>query len=536
MPAAVVAVSEGLPPPPDDVGESALPAKFRRNVFANYGNALALLVVALFTTPLLTHGLGPERFGIWAMVGAIIPYLEILELGFATTTVAMMARHIASGEPDRVQAIVNTSLFVLMVPGLLCFGAACAIAVILPVVVHIDPSQVAAARILVLLLGFDMAVSIPGDTFGGGLIALQRFDLLNMSLACVTLTQAIGWFVVIRLGGGLVALGIVTVAVSLLGQLSRYVMFRRLLPHVSLSRKGFERQLVRSLARLSSWFSFAQVVSLAVITVDVVIVGAVVGVAQAGIFAVGQRLAMLAGNTIGPVTDVFAPASAQTLGRGDAGKLGSMVVSGNRVVMGVAVPAALVTAVLARPALRAWVGPLYVQAALVVVLLSASVVVRASTQTSRSVLFGIAEPKIPTLLGAAAIVVHVALAVVLGQHYGIVGVAWAVLISSLLFDGAAMMILMSRRYQVTVPGYLAHLARAHALPVVCAGAVGAYLAQGPLWDFVRTHTRVVGVLAVIVVGLLMLGIYLPIYAFTGLSPRERVTAVGRLRAVLRGAG
>ena len=502
-------------------------------MLSNYGSMLALLVMALFTTPALTHGLGPERFGIWAMVGAIIPYLEVLELGFASTTVAMVTRHMASGESDRVKAILNTSFFLLMIPGLICFVIACAIAVILPHVAHIDPSQVRDTQILVLLLGFDMAVSIPADTFGGVLIARHRFDLLNASLACVTLLQALSWIIILRLGGGLVALGVATVAVSLLGQVARFVMFKKLLPDFHVTRKGFDRQLVRSFARLSGWFSFGQVVNLAVDAIDVVIVGIVVGVTQAGIFAVGQRLAMLAANTVSPVSSLFMPASADRIGRGDAHKLRSMVITGNRVVMGVAVPAALVTAVLARPALLAWVGSLYVQAAPVAVLFCATVVVRSSTQTSRSVLSGAAEPMVPVTLNAIALGLHIALAVILGQHIGMDGVAWAVLVSSLIFDGAAMMIVVSRRYDVGVGEYLVDLGRVFLIPSICAGAVGLYLAIGPLWDFVLQHVRAIGILAVILAGLVMLGIYLPVYAFSGFTSSERSQVIGRIRSFLR---
>jgi O-antigen/teichoic acid export membrane protein len=525
-------VSEALEPNPPEDGDIAFPIKFRRNVLANYANMLALLLVALLTTPLLAHGLGPQRFGIWAMVGAIIPYLEILELGFASTTVAMLARHIGGEDHDRVHAIFNTSLFVLIIPGVLCFGVACGIAAVLPHILTIEPSQVRETQILILLLGFDMAVSIPGDTFGGGLIAMQRFDLLNASLAAVTLLQALCWFLVIHFGGGLVALGIVTVGVSLLGQVSRFVMFKRLMPEMKVTAKGFDRQLARSFTRLSGWFSAAQIVMLAVDTVDVVIVGAVVGVSEAGVYAVGQRLSMLAGNMVTPVTAVFAPASAQTVGRGDTSKLRSLVMTGNRVAMGVAVPAALVTAVLARPALRAWVGPLYVAAAPVVVLLCATVVVRASTQTSRNVLAGAAEPESATVIAALSLVVHVGLAVLLGRSHGIVGVAWAVFIPSLIFEGIGMMILTSRRYHVTTTRYLAELFRAHVLPVICAGAVGLYLAHGPLWDFVRTNHRAIGILMVILSGLAMLAVYFSIFALTGLSRPERAVALRKVRASL----
>lgn len=226
----------GFGGPGDDGGSGTneLPEKFGRNLLANYGTVLVMLAVALLTTPLLTRGLGPERFGIWAMVGTIIPYLEVLELGFASTTIALLARHLASGEREGALAIVNTSFFVLIIPGMLCFVAAGGVALLLPYVTNIPPDQVVATRTLVLLLGFDMALSIPGDTFGGGIIALQRWDLLNASLAAVTLVQGLAWFLVIRMGGGLVALGIATVIPSFLGQFAvlRHVSSSAARPHI----------------------------------------------------------------------------------------------------------------------------------------------------------------------------------------------------------------------------------------------------------------------------------------------------------------
>ena len=42
-----------------------------------------------------------------------------------------------------------------------------------------------------------MALSIPMDTFGGALTAMQRFDLLNYTLITVVLAQAVGWVVVL---------------------------------------------------------------------------------------------------------------------------------------------------------------------------------------------------------------------------------------------------------------------------------------------------------------------------------------------------
>jgi O-antigen/teichoic acid export membrane protein len=178
----------------------------------------------------------------------------------------------------------------------------------------------------------------------------------------------------------------------------------------------------------------------------------------------------------------------------------------------------------------------YLEASTVVVLLCAAVVVAASTRTAYAVFAGVAEPKTPALLTASGTILHIILAVILGKQFGIVGVAWSVFLSGFIVDGLAMTLIMASRYHINIGEYLKLLARAHALPVICAGAVGLYLDRGPLWDFVRSHARVVGVLGVIVAGLIMLAVYMPIYAFTGLSQRERIGAIGRVRGFLRRTG
>ena len=92
-----------------------------------------------------------------------------------------------------------------------------------------------------------MALSIPMDTFGGALSALQRFDLLNYSLIAVMVAQAVGWVVVlVAVHGGLIALGIVTVAISLVGQVARLIMVHRLLPWFHLSLRRFDRGILRT--------------------------------------------------------------------------------------------------------------------------------------------------------------------------------------------------------------------------------------------------------------------------------------------------
>src|SRR6201999_3483116 len=97
--------------------------------------------------------------------------------------------------------------------------------------------------------------SIPMDTFGGGLVALHRFELLNATLITVIIARAVAWIVVLATGGGLIELGIVTVALGLLGQLARFVLFKRLVPNLSVHWRHADRDVLRMMARPAGWFA-----------------------------------------------------------------------------------------------------------------------------------------------------------------------------------------------------------------------------------------------------------------------------------------
>src|ERR1700727_1404262 len=76
----------------------------RRNVSTNYLVQVTLVAVGFLTTPPLIHHLGIIRYGVWALIGSLIPYLELLELGFANATIAFVTKHLEQDEDDKVHA------------------------------------------------------------------------------------------------------------------------------------------------------------------------------------------------------------------------------------------------------------------------------------------------------------------------------------------------------------------------------------------------------------------------------------------------
>jgi O-antigen/teichoic acid export membrane protein len=504
-----------------------VPERFGRNTVTSMALSVVLLAVALLTTPLLTRHLGHQRYGIWVLVVTIVQYLELLELGFSGATVTAIARHNAAGDRRSLERTVNTTFFTLVPLGFVALLVSIGLAVVLPSLVHVSPSLVSTTRWLVLLLGLDIVVSIPMDTFGGGLVAIHRFDILNATLIAVAVARAVAWTLVLVFGGSLVMLGIVTVAIGLCGQFARALFFARLVPGLKVHPRHFEREVLRSLARPAGWFAVGGFVTNFRDYARIFLLGVVKSVVTSGIFAVGETLALLGLKAQAAATQQFFPHAAGLVGRREEAGLAEATLTGSRIAVASTVPLCLVVAVFARPAIVAWVGPTYAGAAVGATLLAVAFGLDSLATIPRAMLMGSGNQRLPALIAVAGTAFEVLLLVVLGSLYGIAGAGVAAVVSVVVIE-VGLTPVVCRRIGVPPFGYFLRQARSHVLPILCAGTVGWALSVGPVSTFVAHHHRVAGMAVVAAGGAAVLVVYTVVFAFTGLDAAERRSVFRKL--------
>jgi O-antigen/teichoic acid export membrane protein len=338
--------------------------------------------------------------------------------------------------------------------------------------------------------------------------------------------------IVLLLHGGLVALGVVTVTIGLGGQIARFLMARRLIPGLHISFRAFDRTILRSFLTVTGWFTLDEITTSVIGGVDLVIVGIVVGVREAGIFAVAQRLATIPVQTGYPPAAVAFPYAGQLAGRGDSAGMRLITNRVTRQVMALTVPVALVVMTLSVPAVRAWVGPEFHQSAELAVILCAAVIFHALALAPRAVVSGSGHPKVPTTVGTIEAGTHVVLGVILCRQFGVIGAAYTALACAVFFKCIILVPLLYRRLGLSVLKEYASVLRAHGIPLVIAGALGLYLARNPLLHFVDTHGRAWSIIAVMIAGILVAVLYYAILLFTGTNGPERAGILATVRTRL----
>lgn len=497
---------------------TTFPVRYRRNVVSTYATTAVLAIVGLVTTPILARELGREGYGIWVLVASFALYLELLEFGFGKATPKFVAEYAARGDEPGVRATIATSFWILAGLGAIAVMVGAVIAAVFPSLFQVSDELATASQILIVLILVDLAISIPSDTFGGVLAGLQRFYLINGTLVVVALAQAVAWTVVLLNGGGLVELGIATVALSLGGQLARYLLARRHVPGVSISPRRVDRALARRFTGVSVWFFVLDMSKVVLIRLDTVVVGLAVGVGAAGVYAVGQRLTLALEQLVEPLTKAFFPHSSALAAGDDREGLRRSLVVGTRLSLAIAAPIALALALLAGPLLDLWLGDGFEEAATVVVLLAASVVIATVTRTGLLMLQGVGHVRVPAMIMSGEALLNLTLSIVLARSMGLEGVALGTLIAVVVGSLGCFYPYMCRQFGVPGGALSLALARAHLPALAVAGLTGAAIAaRDPGGALILA-----GVLAIAAV-------YVGVFWLTGMTRAERLQVVAVVR-------
>jgi O-antigen/teichoic acid export membrane protein len=439
--------SEEVPKTP--AGANALPARFGRNVIMNYAAQGTLALTALVLTPILLHHLGKTTYGLWVVASGAVTYLELFELGFGGATTKLIAED-ASVRPASALRTLNTTFFVLVPLGLLAMVAGVGLAFALPHLVHVSASGQAEVVVVVIVLTLGLAVSIPGDTFGGALVGHQRFDLLASANASMALVTTLVSIAVVVGGHGVVLLAIATTAVSILFQLVRLALVKRILPGTRISPRLVDRTQRRQTMHLSGWFMLQAVLQALYATGDVMIVGIVLGLRDAAIYALGSKLAGAAIAGLDSMAQVFFPYASSASRNREPGALIDIAVDGTRATLVPGLMVSLVLVILAAPAIRAWVGPGYATSAEVLAVLAASTALASPVRALGNIMIGAGKLPLVCAFRGAEVAVNLVLSVTLALVIGPVGVAVGTLGGILL---------------VRLPGYIVAGCRSTGQPV-----------------------------------------------------------------------
>jgi O-antigen/teichoic acid export membrane protein len=380
------------------------------------------MVVGFFMLPFLVGTLGDYWYGVYYATVALVANLYLMDFGFANATMRETAIGLATSDDDAVNRTINTALRIYLGLGLVVAASIGILTLLAPVVLG-TATNVGTIRIVLLIVGLDLALTFPSKALAGIVMGKLRYDLL-LVLDMLTFglsTVATVWL--LMHGFGVIAMALVALGTGQLHNVLYIMLARHLFPAMVVQWKRFDRKTGRALASYSVWALLIQLANQLRFRVDSLTTGALFGGEAITRYSIGARLVEYAQSPLVLVSNTAMPALARLHATEEHGRLSEVVLFLLRVHLLIAIYAAGLVVVLGRPFIVRWLGPEHGSSHEIATVLAIGFMTELFLMPLTNSLFASAKHRSLAIANLTEAIVNIAMSIVLGRLYGLLGIA-----------------------------------------------------------------------------------------------------------------
>jgi O-antigen/teichoic acid export membrane protein len=409
--------------------EQSLSYKTLRNsVYLFLGFALPM-AFTIFVIRQLSAKLGTGEFGTYLFVNAISAFVGFVDLGLSYAITKYVAEYHSRGDNEALQNILSSARLLFFITGLLGLAVFLVIGRWFLPLFKIPEGSLNNIFIVFCFAGLAFFFNSVGTIYSAVLTAMQRFDLITkISLVNLVFTS-IGTIILLQSGFHLkviMAWNAFSVFVVIL--VYRYFS-RRLMPQLNTGFKFVKAEIIKAY-KFGLLIFISNLANSCLVYLDRLLIPIFLGPAQLAYYSIPGNVALKIPGVTNSLAGMLFPMSSALSGSGDTEKLKIVYI---RVLRNLSVIAAGLTVsiiLFANKILFFWLGPEYAQRGTgILIILALTYYLIALYQPLQGILQGIGKLKFLIVQSIIMAVSNLILLLVLVPRFGIVGAAWAYLIS-----------------------------------------------------------------------------------------------------------
>jgi O-antigen/teichoic acid export membrane protein len=393
-------------------------------VLSNWGAFVFAAVVNLFLSPYVVRSLGDTAYGAWVLLGSMVGYLGLLDLGVRISVTRYVARFRASAEHDNATRMYSSALVIFTLAGVVALVLSGVLAMLIGPVLRVPPEFVRIGRVVALLGGLNVAVSLVSGVFGGVVVGLERFDYSNAVEIAVGALRAVAVVLALHFGFGLITLALVQLGATVLRGGASLWLSRRLYPELGRARWEWDKEYLRLVFSFGISASFVHVTAALMQYSDSLVIGAILPLGMITYFAIAGNLADYARAVVSGISQTLTPKMSALDARGSGPALQETLLVGARLSTLAVLPIVATFMIRGSSFIGLWMGPAYAElSGRVLWVLSLTLWTIGGYQVVGAAMVGLNKHTglIPIFLAEAAC--NLVLSVIWVRAYGVIGTA-----------------------------------------------------------------------------------------------------------------
>ena len=273
---------------------------------------VALIVNAVTTfiyTPLILSFLTTSEYGVYQLIGSIIAYLGVMDMGLSTTLSRFYVEASVKEDKSHVENLLAMAAVIYGVLTALSVLIGIGFDLLLPTLFgeSFTAGELELAHQMMILVLANCIVVLPGNYFLAVINANERFVFARTLRIVRYLLQFIGVIAVLELGQGAIGVLAVQVLLNLLADVA-YVVYYRGKLHVKAKLHHWDKRLLLHIFSFSGYILLNMVFDQIFWKTGQVVLGAVVSATAVGIYGIATQLVTSGYMEVSTgITSVFLP-------------------------------------------------------------------------------------------------------------------------------------------------------------------------------------------------------------------------------------
>lgn len=442
-------------------------SQIKTGIFLNYVIIGLNVLLGLLYTPYMLRMLGQNEYGLYSLVASIIAYLTLLDFGFGSAIIRYTAKLIADHKYKEQWEMNGMFFIVYSIIGFLAFCIGLFLYYNIEVLFEkkMTLDEIEQARIMILLLVFNLAVTFPLSVFGALITAYQDFIFQRvLTIMRLVLSSAI---IVLLLYWGYKAVAMVVVQtvfnISIL-VINCLYCFKKL--HIRVVFAKFNWNLLKEICIYSFWIFLSAIIDRIYWGTGQFVLGATMGTAAVAVFSVAILLQQMYMTFSSSISNVLLPRITILINQEGTEKL----ISGLFIKIG-RLQSVIMSFILSGFVIfglafvEIWAGKDYAQSYIVALIFFVALFVPTIQTTGYVILQAKNQMKFRSLLYLVISITSLFFQIIWSRTYGVIGCAVAIGGALMIGQGVIMNIYYGKVQKIEISQFWIEIGKTLILPI-----------------------------------------------------------------------
>lgn len=265
-------------------------------------------IVGLAYTPYMLRMMGQSEFGLYSLVISVIGYLTVLDLGFGNAIIRYTAKFRAEGKVNQQYSMFGMFVILYSIIGIIAF--------LIGLILYFNITSIFGdtmtleelikARVMVLIMVFNLAITFPFSIFGSIITAYENFVFQKVIQIVRIILNTIMMIVILEIGYRAIGMVVVVTFFNIATLIINYIYCKYKLK-INLVFKKFEWHFLKEVSVYSFYIFLNIIMDKIYWSTGQFVLGAFVGTSAIAVFSVAIQLQRLYMDFSTAITGVFLP-------------------------------------------------------------------------------------------------------------------------------------------------------------------------------------------------------------------------------------